>query len=231
MEQLRRFRQAGLATIVSLWVCSASAHAQLADTIWEGVQTVREINLQGMRDRMLMDYPVLRGGRTVLPLEIWIWDNTNCGMVFRNDRYDPSRSGRKGEYSGWDYNNSEADFSISSTYTLKGSRGTFLCKSIRLVDSRWGWGYRGQTVQYSGRFSVKGNRLTTEKVVLTTDSFDVQMDKAYENPGQPGTYLPNRFDGYRFLNRKYPVWDNAVWIKTDRKPSLAKYQPGYITDP
>lgn len=207
------------------------AQAQLADTIWEGVQTISGINLQGLRDRALLDYPVLRGGRTVFPLEIWFWDDTHFGIVFRNDRFDPARNGRKGEYLGWDYNNSEPDYAQSFTYTLRRNAGSFLGRSVRLVDSQWGWGYRGQSQQYSGRFTFKGNRLTTQKVVVTTDSFDMQAAQAYENPNEPGTFFPNRFDGFRFLNGKYPTFENTVWIKTSRKPSLQRYEPGYLIDP
>ena len=218
------------AVVCAFSFAASSLHAQLADTIWEGVQVVSGINLQGMRDRMLMDYPILKGGRSSLPLEIWFWDNTRFGIVFRNDRYDPARNSRKGEYLGWDYNNSESDYSRSFTYTLKAGNGTFLGRDLRLVDSVWGWGYAGQMQQYSGKFSVKGNKLTTQKVVFTTDSRDVQSGQAYENPDNPGQYFPLRYDGFRILGPKYPVFENVVWTKTNRRPSLAKDEPGYLTD-
>lgn len=207
------------------------AQAQLADTIWEGTQVISGINLQGMRDRLLMDYPVLRGGRTAFPLEIWFWDETHFGMVFRNDRFDPGRDSRKGEYEGWDYNNNEPDYSRSYTYTFQSGKGSFLARNLRIADSPWGWGYAGQMSQYSGRFLVKGNKLTTQKVVLLTDSWELQTGQAYEDPDNPGEYFPNRFDGVRFIGNKYPVFENVVWTKTSRKPSEAKEEPGYITDP
>lgn len=210
---------------------SSVSHAQLSDTIWEGVQSISGINLQGMRDRLLLDYPVLRGGKTVFPMEIWFWDNTNFGVVFRNDRFDPARNSRKGEYLGWDYNNSKPDYSQSFTYTLRGGRGSFLGRSVRLVDSQWGWGYRDQSQQYSGRFSIRGNHLTTQQVVLTTDSFDLQAGQAYEDPDQPGAFLPNRFDGFRILGGRYPVFENTTWTKTSRQPSVVKDEPGYLIDP
>jgi hypothetical protein len=78
---------------------------------------------------------------------------------------------------------------------------------------------------------VKGNKLTTQKVVLLTDSWELQTGQAYEDPDHPGEYFPNRFDGVRFIGNKYPVFENVVWTKTNRKPSLAKDEPGYITDP
>lgn len=180
---------------------------------------------------MLMDYPILKGGRTSFPLEIWFWDNTRFGIVFRNDRFDPARNGRKGEHLGWDYNNSKPDYSRSFTYTLKSGKGTFLGRDLRLVDSVWGWGYAGKMDQYSGKFSVNGNKLTTQKVVLTTDSWDLQTGQAYENPDNPEHYFPTRYDGFRILGSKYPVFENVVWTKTSRKPSLAKDEPGYLTDP
>lgn len=221
-----------LVAVFCSFSCAASSlHAQLADTIWEGVQVVSGINLQGMRDRMLMDYPILRGGSTSFPIEIWFWDSTRFGIVFRNDRFDPARNSRKGEYLGWDYNNSESDFSRSFTYTLKSGKGTFLGRDLRLVDSAWGWGYAGQMTQYSGNLSVSGNKLTTQKVVLTTDSWDLQTGQAYENPTNPGHYYPSHFDGVRILGNKYPVFGNVIWTKTNRKPSIAKDEPGYLTDP
>jgi len=30
---------------------------------------------------------------------------------------------------------------------------------------------------------------------------------------------------------KLPVFDKTVWTKTNRKPSIAKDEPGYLTDP
>ena len=212
-------------------LATSSLHAQLADTIWEGTQVVSGINLQGMRDRKLMDYPILKGGRSSLPLEIWFWDNTRFGIVFRNDRYDPARNSRKGEHLGWDYNNSKSDYSRSFTYTLKAGKGAFLGRDLRLVNSVWGWGYAGAMKQWTGKFSVKGNKLTTQKVVFTTDSRDAQSSQAYENPDNPGQYFPSRYDGFRILGPKYPVFENVVWTKTSRKPSLAKDEPGYLTDP
>jgi hypothetical protein len=84
--------------------------------------------------------------------------------------------------------------------------------------------------QYSGNLSVSGNKLTTQKVVLTTDSWDLQTDQAYENPNHPGQYFPMRYDGFRILGRKYPVFEKVIWTKTNRKPSIAKDESGYLTD-
>ena len=40
MDRLRKLRRTWLASLFLLWVCSASAQAQLADTIWEGNLTI-----------------------------------------------------------------------------------------------------------------------------------------------------------------------------------------------
>jgi hypothetical protein len=149
------------------------------------------------------DFPSLLGARFNLPLEIWFWDNTHFGIVFRNDRW--GFEGRpKGHYAG--HGEEFKDY----TYRLKGKAGTF---SDREYDDYFG------LESYAGRLVLQGNKLTTDRVTYAAPN------SRYLNGSAKLANSPCKQIG------KLPVFDKTVWTKTNRKPSLAKDEPGYLTDP
>jgi len=178
-------------------------HAQLADTIWEGTQWISSINIVNLKPDGSANFPSLLGARINLPLEIWFWDNAHFGIVFRNDRWG-FEGRRKGEYSG------HGEQFKSYTYRLKGGAGTF---SAREYDDYFG------LESYAGRLVLQGNKLTTDRVVYSAP------DSRYLNDSATLANLPCKQIG------KLPVFDKTVWTKTSRKPSLAKDESGYLTDP
>ena len=154
------------------------------------------------------NFPSLLGARINLPLEIWFWDNTHFGIVFRNDRwgFDDGRLNqmRKGEYSG------HGEEFKTYTYRLKGKAGTF---SAREYDDYFG------LESYAGRLVLRDNKLTTDRVTYSAPG------SRYLNGSARLANVPCKQIG------KLPVFDKTVWTKTNRKPSLAKDEPGYLTDP
>jgi len=179
------------------------SRAQLADTIWEGTQWIGSINIATLKPNGAQDFPSLLGARFNLPLEIWFLDNTHFGVVFRNDRWG-FEGRRKGEYSG------HPEANKVFTYRFKGGSGNFSAREFNDY-------FALQT--YSGRLTLRGNKLTTDRVTYSAPSSGL----LYEN-----TELAN-IPCKRVGN--LPVFENTVWTKTNRKPSLAKDEPGYITDP
>jgi len=202
-----RFVRIGLAVYV-LSLAASSLHAQLADTIWEGTQWISSINMVSLKPDGSANFPSLLGARINLPLEIWFWDNTHFGIVFRNDRwgFDDGRLARmrKGEYSG------HGEQFKSYTYRLKGGAGTF---SAREYDDYFG------LESYAGRLVVQGNKLTTDRLTYAAPS------SRYLDGSARLANFPCKQIG------KLPVFDKTVWTKPNRKPSLAKDEPGYLTDP
>lgn len=181
----------------------SSLHAQLADTIWEGTQWISSINMVSLKPNGAQDFPSLLGARFNLPLEIWFWDNAHFGIVFRNDRWG-FEGRRKGEYSG------HGEEFKNFTYRLKGGAGTF---SAREYDDYFG------LESYAGRLVLQGNKLITDRVVYSAP------DSRYLDGSARLANFPCKLIG------KLPVFDKTVWTKTNRKPSLAKDEPGYLTDP
>ena len=200
-----------ICTVVAVCVFSSapsSLHAQLADTIWEGSQWISSINMVNLKPDGSANFPSLLGARINLPLEIWFWDNTHFGIVFRNDRwgFDDGRLNqmRKGEYSG------HGEEFKTYTYRLKGKAGTF---SAREYDDYFG------LESYAGRLVLRDNKLTTDRVTYAAPG------SRYLNGSARLANFPCKQIG------KLPVFDKTVWTKTNRKPSLAKDEPGYLTDP
>ena len=194
-----RLRSAILAVFLA---GTGSARAQLADTIWEGTQWISSINLVSLKPGGIQDFPSLLGARFNLPLEIWFWNNSQFGVVFRNDRWGFDGR-RKGEYSGYGETNK------IFTYRLKGGSGRFSAKEY---DDYFG------LQSYAGRLTLRGNKLTTDQVT-------------YAVSGSSFLYIDGALAGIpcRRIGR-LPVFDKTVWTKTARRPSVAKDEPGYLTD-
>ena len=191
-----------------LWVAATfSGRAQLADTIWEGTQWISSINMVSLKPDGSANFPSLLGARINLPLEIWFWDNENFGLVFRNDRWG-FEGRRKGEYGGYNFRNTENDY---RTYTYNLKRGKFMVRDMTSTP-----GFVGLDI-YSGRLAMKGKTLITDRITYTAPD--------WLNSPRTLARIPVRRVG------NIPVFDKTVWTKTNRKPSLAKDEPGYLTDP
>ena len=65
----------------------SSGRAQLADTIWEGNVILSGLTLQKVQAGVLQSGPNLSNASLTLPVEIWFWNNSNCGVVFRRDKW------------------------------------------------------------------------------------------------------------------------------------------------
>lgn len=191
-----------LAILLALLAGTGPARAQLADTIWEGTQWISSINLVSLKPGGVQDFPSLLGARFNLPLEIWFWDSSHFGVVFRNDRWG-FEGRRKGEYSG------HGETNKVFTNRLKAGAGRFSAKEY---DDYFG------LQSYAGRLTLRGNKLTTDRV-----TYAVSGSSFLYNDGALGG-IPCRRIG------RLPVLDKTVWTKTNRKPSLAKDEPGYLAD-
>lgn len=201
---MKRLRKKMLCCLLFVVSAPALSRAQLADTIWEGTQWISSINLGSLKPNGFQDFPALMGARFNLPLEIWFWDNTRFGVVFRNDRWG-FEGRRKGEYSGY-HPNPPPDEDTSYTYRLRGGTGTF--QATRFTDG---------VQKYAGRLSLRGNRLTTDRITYTAPDYLFQI---------------TTLAGYSIQRiGKLPVFDKTIWTKTNRRPSIAKNEPGYLTDP
>lgn len=188
--------------VFGLWGLSLqTACAQLANTIWEGTQWIGSINIASLKPDGTLNFPSLLGARFNLPLEIWFWDNTHFGVVFRNDRWGFEGT-RKGEYTGYGEKNK------AFTYRLNRGLGTFSAKEYNDY-----FGLQG----YSGRLTLRGNQLTTDRVTYLAPT-----SRLYGNTELAD--IPCKRVG------KLPVFENTVWKKTNRKPSIVKNEPGYLTD-
>jgi len=179
------------------------ARAQLADTIWEGTQWISSVNAVSLKPNGNENFPALMGARFNLPLEIWFWDNTHFGIVFRNDRWG-FEGRRKGEFTG------HGEANKSFTYRLRGGSGSF---SAREFNDYFG------LESYAGRLIFRGTKLTTERVTYAAPTSGF----LYGNTALAD--IPCKRIG------KLPVFDKTVWTKTNRRPSVAKDEPGYLTDP
>lgn len=201
LHQIRKISATLLGLLIFLFL-ERPGHAQLADTVWEGTQWISSINLVSLKPNGSQDFPSLLGARFNLPLEIWFWDTTNFGVVFRNDRWG-FEGRRKGEYSGF------GKPGHTYTYRMRGASGTFSAR--RETD------YFDLT-SYAGRLTLRGNKLTTDRVTYAAPGSSL----LYDNTALAG--VPIRRVG------ALPVFDPTVWTKTNRKPSIAKDEPGYLTD-
>ena len=65
----------------------SSGRAQLADTIWEGNVILSGLTLKKVQGGVAQSGPNLSNASVALAVEIWFWDNSNCGVVFRRDKW------------------------------------------------------------------------------------------------------------------------------------------------
>jgi hypothetical protein len=210
-----------------LGILSISAgHAQLADTIWEAEVQIDRLSLQAVKDGVLQSGPNLKNGTVKLPIEIWFWNNVDCGIVFPNEKWndrtiDEYSYGSPGDPMYYYYNyyspkyegggrlapsdeNEQGKVEATSTFTYSAAKksGTFLNKTLFLEETS---NHRiGSYWLVKGAFKINGNKLT-----VTTATFAL-----VPNPLGSGAY--------KFLAPLPALRKNSVFTKTSRSPSEEK---------
>jgi hypothetical protein len=88
MTSVKTFFLRLVVTSVGLFPLLASAQSlTLSNTIWEGNVTLSGITLQKVQGGVVQPGPNLANASVTLPVEIWFWNNSNCGVVFRRDKW------------------------------------------------------------------------------------------------------------------------------------------------
>jgi len=214
----------------------SSGRAQLADTIWEGNVILSGLTLQKVQAGVLQSGPNLSNASLTLPVEIWFWNNSNCGVVFRRDKWglnpeefaymsDVDLEGnllayevpwyRQGpKYVGGgsrspSYVNSTGHINATDSYTYNASKktGTFTQRLAYVVaNSTFN---AGTVMSITGNFRLaNANTLVPQKVVFSL------------TPSLVGS------NSYRTSGRLTLRTSN--FIKTNRQPSSEKdVQPGF----
>ena len=90
------------ALILSFLSISAG-YSQLADTIWEAEVQIDRLSLQAVKEGVLQPGPNLKNGTVKLPIEIWFWNDSDCGIVFPTEKWN-----RRNIYS-YEYGTPETD--------------------------------------------------------------------------------------------------------------------------
>jgi len=210
-----------------LGILSISAgHAQLADTIWEAEVQINGLSLQAVKDGVVQSGPNLKNGTIKLPIEIWFWNDVDCGIVFPNEKWnrrtiDEYSYGSPGDPSYYYYNyyspkyegggrlapseeNEMGRVEVTSTFTYNTAKksGTFLHKTLFLDETS---NHRISSYwRVNGAFKINGNKLT-----VTTATFAL-----VPNPLGSGAY--------KFLAPLPALGKNSVFTKTSRRPSEEK---------
>lgn len=218
----------GLA-VGALLCVSPRASAQLADTIWEGNVTLSGLSLQKVTGGALQPGPNLSNASVTLPIEIWFWNNSNWGVVFRRDKWglnppkpfyvDFIQAGetevyftQERQYEGGGSRSpvyQPGRETITDVYTYNPARrsGTFSQRILYLVSGSTR--DAGASLNLSGRFSLRGNTITAQNIVFSI--------------------APNPWgrDSYRSSGRLRVVAN--PFSKTSRKPSVEKEAtPGFF---
>lgn len=204
---------------------ASSALAQLADTIWEVEVEIQALNLQAVREGVPLQGPNLKNGTIRLPMELWFWNESQCGLVFSTEKWGLRDSyewswGSPGEpgysysfYLGpkyWgggslapSYENEEGKVTVTSTYNYNASKrtGTLLQKTLYLLETSTR--QAGSYWQINGTFAVSGNKLTVRNASFTL---------------QPN---PSGLNSYRVLSAPR-LKPGTIFLKTTRKPSIEK---------
>lgn len=212
-------------TVVQLWFFVPRSSAQLENTIWEAEVEIQGLTLQAVREGVPLQGPNLRNGTIRLPIEIWFWNGSQCGLVFPTEKWGFRDSyewswGTPGEidyyYSRhldakyWgggslapSYENEEGKVQATSTYTYNSGRksGTLSQKNLYLVETSTR--AAGSFWQVNGTFTISGNKLMVRNATFVL---------------QPN---PSGLNSYRILSppRLKP---GTFFTKTTRKPSIEK---------
>jgi hypothetical protein len=213
------------ALILSFLSISAG-NAQLADTIWEAEVQISGLSLQAVKNGVLQSGPNLKNGSVKLPIEIWFWNDGDCGIVFPTEKWNRRRivedgQGSPGDPDYWyyhsyspkyegggsrapSYENENGLVETTSVYTYNSTKktGTFLHKTLTIAQEQNS--SKNAYWLLNAAFKINGNKLT-----LTTASFAVA-------PNPMGSNL------YKFLSPFPALQKPTVFTKTIRRPSAEK---------
>lgn len=208
-----------------VWFLQSQAFCQLANTIWEAEVEIQGLNLQAVREGNSVQGPNLKNGSIILPMEIWFWNGSQCGLVFPTekwgfrDSYEYSYGSPDDPYyyyyrylgpKYWgggslapSFENEEGKVQVTSTYTYNPIRksGTLLQKNLYLLETSTRT--TGSYWQINGTFAVSGNRLTVRNASFTL---------------QPN---PSGLNSYRVLSAPR-LKAGTTFLKTIREPSREK---------
>ena len=213
------------ALILSFLSISAG-NAQLADTIWEAEVQINGLSLQAVKDGVLQSGPNLKNGTVKLPIEIWFWNDGDCGIVFPTEKWNRRRIylyeyGTPGtdnyfyynyyspKYEGGgsrapSYDNENGLVQTTSTYTYKSASktGTLLHKTLTIAEDLAS--SKNAYWLLNAAFKINASKLTVTKA-----SFAIA-------PNPMGSNL------YKFLSPFPALQKNTVFTKTSRRPSEEK---------
>jgi len=210
------------------FLASPRVSAQLADTIWEAEVEILNLNLQAVREGTPAQGPNLKNGSITLPMEIWFWNGTQCGLVFPTEKW----GFREYWHDEWDwtdglgnlvhefytymgpkywgggslapsYENENDQVQVTSTYAYNASKktGTLFQQTLYLV----GTSTRdlGSYWRISGSFFISGNKLTVKSATFTL------------------VPNPSGINSYKVLSAPR-LKTGTTFVKTSRKPSTEK---------
>jgi len=213
------------ALILSFLSISAG-YSQLADTIWEAEVQIDRLSLQAVKEGVLQPGPNLKNGTVKLPIEIWFWNDSDCGIVFPTEKWNRRNiysyeygtpetdyyyyynySSPKYEGGGSrapSYENENGQVQTTSTYTYKSTKktGTLLHKTLTIAEDLAS--SKNAYWLVNAAFKINVSKLT-----VTTASFAVA-------PNPMGSNL------YKFLSPFPALQKNTVFTKTGRRPSEEK---------
>lgn len=213
------------ALILSFLSISAG-YSQLADTIWEAEVQIDRLSLQAVKEGVLQPGPNLKNGTVKLPIEIWFWNDSDCGIVFPTEKwnrrniysyeygtpetddyyyynyYPPKYEG--GGSKAPSYENESGQVQTTSTYTYKSARktGTLLHKTLTIAEDL-------ASSKNAYWLVYAAFKINVSKLTVTTASFAVA-------PNPMGSNL------YKFLSPFPALQKNTVFTKTIRRPSEEK---------
>jgi hypothetical protein len=213
--------------VLFLGLLSISAgYAQLANTIWEAEVPINGLSLQAIKEDVLQKGPNIKNATVMMPVEIWFWDDVACGIVFPTEKWnrrdiEEYSYGSPGDpyYYYWRYyspkylgggseapsdENEEGLVRTTSTFTYNSGKktGTLLHKTLSLVENSTR--VMGAYWRVNAAFKISGNQLT-----VTSASFAVAPN-------------PMGSNGYKFLTPLPTLQKNAVFTKTNRRPSVER---------
>lgn len=224
--------------LVLVFSLASSARAQLADTIWEGSVTISGFSLAKVQGGVVQAGPNVANASVTLPVEMWFWNNSNCGVVFRRDKWglNPEEFAYNSnvdlegnplpEYFDWyeqgpKYlgggslspisNNSNGYETTTDSYSYNAARrsGSFSQRTL--------YNYPSQTHAAGAVLSIRGNFRLSNPNTLVPQNLVLSLTP---NPFGPNSY---RIGGRLTLRA-------GNFSKTTRKPSVEKdAEPGFRT--
>jgi len=216
---MRLVKKALILAILSI----SAGHAQLANTIWEAEVQINSLSLQAVKDDVVQKGPNLKNGTVKLPIEIWFWNDVECGIVFPTEKWNRRRielysDGSPGDPYYYFYNyyspkyegggrlapseeNELGRVEVMSTYTYNTSKktGTLLHKTLSLNET--------------ANHKLRAYWLVTAKFKIMGSMLAVNSATFSVAPNPLGS------NGYKFLTPFPSLQKNTLFTKTGRIPS------------